>query len=82
MEIKNLRAFRIKFIPVTNTKGARIGIKDLRNNKNKVIPFNYKEDTKEGAITYLKKIGIKIKFSCEENKYYYLLTDDFQTILK
>ena len=35
-EIKNLRCFRIKFISPTNNRGARIGIKDLRNNKKEI----------------------------------------------
>ena len=82
MEIKHLRAFRVKFIPVTEKKGARIGIKDLRHNKNKIISFNYETDTKREAINYLKKIGINILFSAEEEKYYYLLTEDFRTELK
>jgi len=80
--IKNLRGFQIGFIGVTNTKGARVSIKDLRRNKRKYVYFDYSTDTKGTALNYFKSIGIKILYQFETENNYFLLTDDFQTDLK
>ena len=76
--IKNLRAFQIAYIPPTDIKGARISIKDLRNNKRKIIAYDYAVNTKETAVNYLKKLGISILYSFETEKFYFLLSDNFE----
>lgn len=81
-DIENLRGFKVKFVSATNTRGARVSILDLRNNKRKVVYFNYETDTRGTALKYLNEIGIKILYSFETEKEYYLLTNDFQTDLK
>lgn len=81
--IKNLRAFKIRFISPTNTKGARVSIYDIRREKRKIIYSDYEFDTKVTAINYLKeKCNIEIKWGFETEKEYYLLTDNFEGELK
>ena len=82
--LKNLRAFEIKYIPPTNTKGARVSINDLRHNKRKIISFDYEEgNIKEMADTYLKSIGINCLYGAElsENAYI-ILTDNFDICMR
>jgi len=76
--IKNLRAFQIAYIPPTDIKGARISIKDLRHNKRKIIAYDYAVNTKETAINYLQSAGIPILYSFETEKFYFLLSDNFE----
>lgn len=78
--LKNLRAFQIKFIPVTNSRGARVSIKDLRFNKTKFIPYDYEEENiKEMANNYLKTLGINCLYGAELNESaYIILTDNFE----
>lgn len=33
--------FKVKFLPVTNTKGARVSVKNLYNDQRAIFPFNY-----------------------------------------
>lgn len=81
--LKNLRAFEIKYISPTNTKGARIGINDLRHNKKRFIAFDYElTNIKDMANNYLKSLGINCLYSCETKKGYIILTDNFNIMIK
>jgi hypothetical protein len=82
--LKNLRAFEIKFIPVTNLRGARVSINDLRHNKRKIIPFDYEQSNiKDMANDYLKfSLGIICLYGCETKKGYIILTDNFNIMIK
>jgi hypothetical protein len=81
--IKNLRAFKIGYLGPTNYRGSRVKIEDIRRNKKIIISYNYEFDnTKDIAIDYLKKIGINIKYSFETVESYFLMTDDFESVLK
>lgn len=33
--------FKVKFLPPTNTKGARVSIKNMNTGLKKIVPFNY-----------------------------------------
>ena len=78
--IKNMRAFKIKYLGATNTKVSRIKIIDCRFNKSKTILRNYEHVSgKWDAVEYLTKLGIKIKFSAELNESEdIILTDNFE----
>jgi hypothetical protein len=81
--IKNLRAFEIKYISPTDTKGARVSINDLRHNKRKIIYFDYEENNiKDMANKYLKECGIICLYGCETKKSYIILTDNFNIMIK
>jgi hypothetical protein len=83
MTLQNLRAFEITFIQVTNNRGARVKIKDMRHVKTKIIPFDYEyNNIKDMALKYLESKGIKCLYSCESNKGYILLSDNFEVQIK
>ena len=78
--MKAYRAFEIKYIPITNTKGARVSIKDLRFDKSKRIPYNYEfNNIYQIAESYLSGIGIKCIGVSETPQGYILFTDNFET---
>jgi hypothetical protein len=63
----------------TNSRGARVLIKDLLNNKRKLIDYDYsKNNAGEIAKDYLENRGVKIEFVNEAKDGYYLLTSDFK----
>jgi len=58
-DIPRLRALHIEFFGPTNTKGARVRIKDERNNVTKFLPYNYATgDIVLQACVYLKEQGV------------------------
>jgi hypothetical protein len=58
-EIPRLRALHIEFFGPTNTKGARVRIKDERNNVTKFLPYDYAVgDIVDQAYAYLKEQGV------------------------
>lgn len=58
-EIPRLRALHIEFFGPTNTKGARVRIKDERNNVTKFLPYDYAVgDIVDQAYAYLKEKGV------------------------
>ena len=58
-EIPRLRALHIEFFGPTNTKGARVRIKDERNNVTKFLPYDYATgDIVDQAYAYLKEQGV------------------------
>ena len=57
--IPRLRAIHIEFFSPTNTKGARVRIKDERNNVTKWLPYDYAVgDIIEQSYTYLEQQGV------------------------
>ena len=54
------RAFDVRFMPPTNTLGARIRIRDLHRDDRAVMPYDYYiGDVLEQGVAYLKSIGIE-----------------------
>ena len=88
-----LRAFKIKILPATNTKGTRIKIIDTffqGRTKDKttavVLSYNYKYNhVLDQALDHLKKVCdiniVSYSFNTKDNSYI-LLTKDFETELK
>ena len=77
------RAFRIKYLSPTNTKGERVKIIDIRHKNSWIISYDYsKNNIKEIAIEFLKNEGIKIDgyFYDEHSHEYYLMTDSFESV--
>ncbi len=59
--IKHYHGLQVKFLPATNTKGARVKIISLRHNTSKTLQFDYEfSTTKDIAIDYLQKNGIEV----------------------
>ena len=57
--IPRLRALHIEFFGPTNTKGARIRIKDERNNVTKWLSYDYAVgDIVDQSYTYLQEQGV------------------------
>lgn len=83
--MERLRMFEIKYFGAGEKRGARVKITDTRNKKSITLKKHYNFDSsKDQAIHFLEKIGIKIKAISwnEINGNDYLLTDDFSTELK
>jgi hypothetical protein len=81
--MKNLRAFEIRMLPPTNSRGIRVKIKDLRHKKTKIIPYSYKFNScKDEAEIYLKSLSIPCLYSCETEKGYIILSDNFDIMIK
>jgi len=80
-ETKNLRGFYITFLGATNTRGARVKIKDLRFNKSLIISYDYSYNSiKEIAFNYLKAKGISCLYEIETEKGFILATKNFNEI--
>ena len=78
--MKTYRAFEIKYIPATNIKGSRVSIHDLRNNKRKIIPYDYEfNNIYQIAEKYLSGIGITCCGVSEAPKGYILFSENFET---
>jgi|TARA_R100000482_G_scaffold12538_2_gene3745 hypothetical protein len=57
--IPRLRAIHIEFFSPTNTKGARVRIKDERNNVTKWLPYDYAVgDIVDQSYAYLQEQGV------------------------
>ena len=81
--MNNLRAFKIKHIGATDTKGSRISIKDLRFNKSIIIQKDYKyNNTYSQAYDFLKDKGIICLYLSEVDNAYIITTDNFKTQIK
>ena len=83
--MKHKRAFKIKYIGPTNYKGERVGIKDLRFNKNFILTYDYsKNNIKDIALEFFKTEDIKINsyFYDELSHEYYFITESFEPIRK
>ena len=76
--IKPFRTFEIKYLRTTNTKGPRVRIKDLNNNKTKIISYDYEfNNIWEIAIKYLNSKNIKITGRSHNSETDLLFTNDF-----
>ncbi|KKN78327.1 hypothetical protein LCGC14_0351860 [marine sediment metagenome] len=83
--MKNYRAFDVKYIGPTDTKGARIRIHDTRHDKRIIIDFDYEENNGiyTTAADHLTKFrSIPIIGLSETNHGYLLFTDNFDTMIK
>ena len=61
--MKNFRTIQVKFLPPTNSRGARMKITESRFNKtdSKVLSYDYSfTDGVDQVIKYLESIGIEI----------------------
>ena len=84
-KLNHLRAFKVKYLGATNTRGERIKIIDLRHKKTIIISWDYHYDNiRDLVIDYLLSKNIKINsFIWDEiNSCYYLNTLDFKTQIK
>ena len=82
-QLKNYRAFTIRYMPATNTKSSRISILDNRKNERRVIPYNYEFNSIYAiAQDFLESLGIDILGVSEVHNGYVLLTEDFKTSIK
>lgn len=82
-EIPNYRQIKVKFVPVTNTRGARIKIWETaryNDQKDDVVykSFDYEiADVQSQAFQYLKEKGFKVVARASEKEYYILLCDNW-----
>jgi len=79
----NTRTLNYKFLPVTNTKGARIKIIDKWFKKSVTIPFSYEYSTTyENALAYLIKKGWNVAGMNTESQVIYMSRWDSDKQLK
>lgn len=74
------RAIHVEFFGPTNTKGARVRVKDLRQGKTKFLPYDYAVgDIVEQASDYLTSCGIQTDGLAlhDTQRGYTLLTSNF-----
>jgi hypothetical protein len=82
-QTENLRGFKIRCIPATDTKGTRVCIEDLRHNKRVYLPYSYDFNSCKGdALRFLENIGILIEYSFESDKEIFLLSRNFEIQIK
>ena len=59
-DLTSYRAFDVRFMPPTNSLGARIRIRDLRRYDKVVIPYDYERgDVLEQGLRHLSSVGIE-----------------------
>ena len=82
--MKAFRAFEVKYIGATNTKGSRVRITDYRFNESVTIPYDYTySDSVDIAIMFLRLKGIEICGQSEHSKIAGLLfTENFEIRIK
>ena len=51
--MKNITAIRVRFLPVTNTKGARLSITQLNTGKRCIVDYDYRYDNTSEQIEAL-----------------------------
>jgi len=75
----HLRAFHIKYIGPTWTKGARVCVHDQRNNVRRYLPYDYSiGDVLDQGWAFLKAKGIDPEFYCELHQGgHHILTRNF-----
>jgi hypothetical protein len=79
--IDNLRAFLIT--QKLNINGNRVTtIKDLRNNKKVIIKDTYEDDAEEIALDFFKRKNIIITGKFQVEKELFLLSHNFQAMIK
>jgi len=81
--MENLRCFDISMLQVTEKKGLRVRIKDLRHKKTKIISYSYEfNNCKDEAEVYLKSLNIPCLYCCETEKGYIILSNNFDKMIK
>ena len=82
--MKTFRAFEVKYIGATNTKGSRIRITDCRFEESAIIDYDYScNSSTDIAIKYLELKGIEICGQSEHSKIAGLLfSENFTTRIK
>ena len=59
LNLDRLRAFHVEFYGPTNSKGARVRVKDMRNNKRIFLSYNYETgNILKQAANHLEAVGI------------------------
>lgn len=80
--MKEVRIFEVTYRQATNTRGARVLIKDLLNNKKRVIDYDFsKNNVFEMAKEYLEGLKIEISYMGKSKKSYLLCSNDLETKL-
>lgn len=81
--MKNLRAFKIRYMGATETLGSRIKIIDLRFNVSKTIDYDYSYNSSSEQIEhYLQGRGIVCLYTAESKNEILLLTNNFDAPIK
>ena len=78
------RAFDVRFMPPTNSLGARIRIRDLRRDDRVVIPYDYEcGDVLEQGLRHLVSVGIEpnVILLADKLDCYMIGSEDFTTDL-
>ena len=82
--MKNMRAFKVTYLPATDNKGLRLKITDVRNKVSVIVPRTY--NTYSGladCVEFLKDKGIHICTNFElDGTHDILLSDNFETQIK
>ncbi len=80
--MKNMRSFTITFVPVSNTKPARVRIYDNRYKKRYFASYtdSPSDRSEEVAQTWLLSKGIVCNTLTEGKRGFILLTDNFNPI--
>tara|TARA_R100001460_G_scaffold33225_1_gene65073 strand:- start:286 stop:555 length:270 start_codon:yes stop_codon:yes gene_type:complete len=79
------RAIHVEFFGPTNTKGARIRIKDMRQGTTKWLPYNYEIGdivNQAGEYLHTQGIGLSALVLHDTTNGYTLATPDFATPIK
>ena len=75
----NTTALRVKYLGATDTKGSRIKLTQLNNNKSVIISYNYKFNTLELTEEILNRIdlikGFNVIVDNTQNDYYLINLD-------
>jgi len=79
--MKNVRCFKVSQKFDVNGNRATT-IHDLRNNKKVKIKDTYKDDSEEISEEFLKKKGIEVVSKFEFKKDLYLISDNFDIMIK
>lgn len=81
--MQHVRIFEVSYKGPTNHRGARVKIKDLRNNTTVFTPYNHElVGAKEIAKEFLESKLIPIISFASTDTLYYLMTEDFSTMIK
>jgi hypothetical protein len=83
-DLTRYRAFDVRFMPPTNSLGARIRIRDLRRDDRVVIPYDYEcGDVLEQGLRHLESVGIEphVILLADKLDCYMIGSEDFTTDL-
>ena len=78
----HLRAFSVNYYPATNTKGAKIRIKDERSYKTIFLSYDYDiGDMETQTVKHLKSLHITVFSKASVKTGVILLSKNFDTLL-